>query len=196
MAEFTPIQVYLTVRDGDAASRFYQRAFGAKETMRQLAEDKTRLMHCDLAAFGGSIMLSDEFPEMGTSDTLSPLSRGGASVTIHVNLPKSGDIDRVMENAASAGAKITMAAADMFWGARYGRMLDPFGHSWSFGAPTAQREAEQAAAARARAARKRAAPKPKASAKPKARAKPKRPARGRAGTATRSRAKPSRSGRR
>src|SRR3954471_6210354 len=132
---FAPIQIYLTVKGGDAASKFYQQAFGAKETQRQLAEDKKRLMHCDLAVFGGSIMLSDEFPEMGHADTLSPVTRGGASATIHVNLKKAPEIDRVMNAAAKAGAKITMPAADMFWGARYGRLVDPFGHSWSFGAP-------------------------------------------------------------
>jgi PhnB protein len=141
---FTPIQVYLTVKGGDAASKFYQKAFGAKELQRQFAEDKKRLMHCDLSMFGGNIMLSDEFPEMGQSDTLSPVTRGGASATIHVNFRKSAEIDRVMKEAAKAGARITMPAADMFWGARYGRIVDPFGHSWSFGAP-----AEKPAAARA-----------------------------------------------
>ena len=184
--QIVPIQVYLTVRGGDAASKFYQKAFGAKENQRQLAEDNLRLMHCDLAAFGGSIMLSDEFPEMGQADTLSPISRGGASVTIHVNLPKAADIDRVMKAAATAGAKVTMPAADMFWGARYGRMLDPFGHSWSFAAPTAQAEAERAAARPARTVRKRAATKPKA--KPRARAKPR--------AAAKPKARSSRSGRR
>jgi PhnB protein len=175
--QFAPIQVYLTVRGGDAASKFYQKAFGAKETQRQLAEDKQRLMHCDLAAFGGSIMLSDEFPEMGQADTLSPATRGGASVTIHINLPKATDIDRVMKTAATAGAKITMPAADMFWGARYGRMLDPFGQSWSFGAPAAK-AVEERAPQRALAKRASARPKPKAktttSAKGKATARPSR----------------------
>ena len=79
---FAPIQICLTVKGGDAASKFYQQAFGAKESQRMLAEDKKRLMHCDLAVFGGSVMLSDEFPEMGNADTLSPVTRGGASATI------------------------------------------------------------------------------------------------------------------
>src|SRR5712691_5821398 len=119
------IEVYLTVRGGDAASKFYQRAFGAKETFRQLADDGKRLLHCNLSAFGGQIMLSDEFPEHG-SDVASPQSRGGASVTINVNLPTAAAADRVMADAAKAGAKITMPGADMFWGAHYGRIVDPF----------------------------------------------------------------------
>jgi PhnB protein len=137
-AEFAPIEVYLTVRDGDAASKFYQQAFGAAETFRALADDHKRLMHCNLSVFGGQIMLSDEFPEHG-GDTLSPLSRGGASVTININLPTAAEADRMMAQAEKAGAHITMPAADQFWGAHYGRLLDPFGHSWSFSAPPYKR---------------------------------------------------------
>jgi PhnB protein len=33
--------------------------------------------------------------------------------------------------AVAAGAKVTMPAADMFWGDRYGQLEDPFGHRWS-----------------------------------------------------------------
>jgi PhnB protein len=137
--QFAPIEVYLTVRGGDAASKFYQRAFGATETFRALAEDQKRLMHCNLSVFGGQIMLSDEFPEHG-GDTQSPLSRGGASVTININLTTAAEADRIMAQAAKAGAHITMSAADQFWGAHYGRLLDPFGHAWSFSAPAAKKQ--------------------------------------------------------
>jgi PhnB protein len=73
----------------------------------------------------GPVMLHDEYPEFG-GDVLSPSSRGGASVAININLPKP---------AASAGAEVVMAAQDVFWGARYGRVRDPFGHVWAFNAP-------------------------------------------------------------
>lgn len=36
-----------------------------------------------------------------------------------------------VKQAESAGAKVTMPVADMFWGDRYGRLEDPFGHQWS-----------------------------------------------------------------
>jgi PhnB protein len=131
--KFAPIEIYLTVKGGDKASKFYQKTFGAKETFRQLAEDGKRLMHCNLSMFGGQIMLSDEFSETG-HDVQSPKSRGGASVTVHINLAKAGDVNRVMTRAKKSGAKVTMPAGDMPWGMRYGRLVDPFGHSWSFGA--------------------------------------------------------------
>ena len=37
----------------------------------------------------------------------------------------------VTPHLVCAGAKITMPVADMFWGDRYGKLEDPFGHHWS-----------------------------------------------------------------
>ena len=138
--QLAPIEVYLTVGDGDAASRFYQAAFGAAETYRQTADDGKRLLHCNLSMFGGQIMLSDEFPEH-TTDVAAPPTQGGASVTVHINLATAGDVDRAMTTAEKTGAHIAMPAADMYWRAHYGRLMDPFGHSWSFGAPIANKNA-------------------------------------------------------
>jgi len=162
--QFAPIQVYLTVKGADAASKFYQKAFGAKENQRQLGPDQKRLIHVDMAVFGGSLMFSDEFPEGGHGevDTLSPPTRGGASVTIHVNLPKAGEVNRVMKAAAKAGARITLPGEATFWGAYYGRLIDPFGHSWSFGAPADKPAAAALPASAAKPAKKTA----KAKAKP------------------------------
>ena len=42
---------------------------------------------------------------------------------------------RWWDRAVAAGATITMPLADQFWGDRYGQLKDPFGHSWSIGAP-------------------------------------------------------------
>ena len=33
--------------------------------------------------------------------------------------------------AVAAGATLVMPVTEMFWGARYGVLKDPFGHSWS-----------------------------------------------------------------
>lgn len=135
MNDTTAIEVYLTVKGGDGAIEFYKKAFGAEVSYKQKTEDGVRLMHANLNLFGGQVMLSDEFPEHAT-DVVSPLSAGKASVTIHVNLKDAASVDKTMAQAAKAGATITMPAADMFWGMRYGRVRDPFGHVWSFGAPS------------------------------------------------------------
>lgn len=128
------IQCYLTVHDGAAAVDFYRRAFGAEEVVRQMAADAIRIDHCALAMFGGEIMLADEFPELLT-DTVSPRRAGAPSVTIHVNLPVAADVDAVLLRAAGAGASVSTPPTDVDWGARYARLIDPFGHAWAFAAP-------------------------------------------------------------
>ena len=129
-----PIQAHICVKDGLEAITFYEKAFNAKCPFHQLAEDGKRVMHANIKLFGSEVMLHDEFPEFG-SDVLSPLSRGGASMTINVNLPKPTDVDAAVDRARSAGAEVVMSAQDTFWGARYGRVRDPFGHVWAFNAP-------------------------------------------------------------
>ena len=129
----TPFQVYLTVRGGTDAIAFYRAAFGASEEMVQMAEDGKRVLHATLAMLGHHIMLSDEFPEHEAL-VVSPASHGATTVTVHVNLGGPEAVDAVMASAEAAGARITMPAARMFWGAYYGRLIDPFGHAWSFAA--------------------------------------------------------------
>jgi uncharacterized glyoxalase superfamily protein PhnB len=58
----------------------------------------------------------------------SPQQVGATTVTIHLFVD---DVDAAIQRAAAAGAKVTLPPTDMFWGDRYGRILDPFGHSWS-----------------------------------------------------------------
>jgi PhnB protein len=41
------------------------------------------------------------------------------------------DADAVFSQAVSAGAKVIMPLADQFWGDRYGKLTDPFGHEWA-----------------------------------------------------------------
>ena len=127
----TPFQVYLTVRGGNDAIAFYQAAFDATVDLKQMAEDDERVLHATLSMLGHHIMLSDEFPEHD-ANVVAPATATSTTVTVHVNLATEADVDAAMAQAESAGARITMPAAQMFWGAYYGRLIDPFGHSWSF----------------------------------------------------------------
>jgi PhnB protein len=129
-----PVQVHLCVRNGNAALAFYAKAFGAEVTFKQMADDGARVLHANLALFGGEVMLHDEFPEYG-GDVLSPESRGGASMAININRPHAADVDAAIARAAQAGADVTLPPSNTFWGARYGRIRDPFGHVWAFNAP-------------------------------------------------------------
>lgn len=120
---------YLTIpsRGGQAAVEFYRAAFGAEELFRNLAEDGERIMHSRLMINGALVMLSDEFPEYGMPADVRP-----QAVTLHLQVD---DADEWWARALVAGAVPTMPLADQFWGDRYGRLTDPFGHSWSIGAP-------------------------------------------------------------
>lgn len=113
------------VCDGAAAAiQFYMDAFGAVELHRMPGPDG-RLMHAMIKIGDSPVMLADEFREWGGT---GPKSLGGTPVTIHLQVPNA---DEVYERALRAGAEIKMPIADMFWGDRYGTVIDPFGHSWS-----------------------------------------------------------------
>jgi uncharacterized glyoxalase superfamily protein PhnB len=113
---------YLRVKGAARAIDFYKKALGATERMRMPGPD-ARVMHAELEVAGGVIYLADEFPEMGGSS-----SPPNGSVVIHLNVP---DIDALYQQAVAAGATATMPPQDMFWGDRYGKLTDPFGHEWS-----------------------------------------------------------------
>ena len=106
------------------AIEFYKKAFGAVEEGR-MAGTKGRLMHAMIRINGSAVMLVDEMPEWGA---LGPKSLKGSPVTIHLYVE---DVDAVVKRAVDAGAKVTMPVADQFWGDRYGKIEDPFGHHWS-----------------------------------------------------------------
>ena len=125
------ITPYLSVNDGQAAIEFYKKAFGAVEEVRLLGP-QGRIMHAMIRIGDSPIMLMDEMPEWGA---LGPKALKGSPVTIHLYVE---DVDAVVDRAVKAGAKITMPVADMFWGDRYGKIEDPFGHHWSLA--THQRE--------------------------------------------------------
>jgi len=61
---------------------------------------------------------------------------GSTGVTITVNTETPEAVDEIIVKAAEHGAVVTMPAADMFWGGRYGQIVDPFGHRWAFAGPT------------------------------------------------------------
>jgi PhnB protein len=120
------ITPYMTVRDAARAIEFYKKAFGATEKGVMKGPDG-KVMHAELVIGDSIIMLGDEMPEYGS---LSPLSTGGAGMGLHIYLE---DVDSAFDRAVKAGATVEMPVADMFWGDRYGKLADPFGHKWSIG---------------------------------------------------------------
>jgi PhnB protein len=123
---------HLVVKGAAEAIAFYTKAFGAVELMRMPAEDGQRLMHAQIRIGDATLFLCDDFPEYCGGKSRHPLALGGSSVTLHQYVP---NCDAALAQAAAAGATITMPAQDMFWGDRYGCVVDPFGHEWSFATP-------------------------------------------------------------
>ena len=127
------ITPHLTIRDNRAAEAidFYTRAFGAEELGRHMADDGKRVMHSHLSLNGGSLMLNDDFPEYGGA------ANPPGSVTLHLQV---SDADAAWNRALEAGGQEKMPLADQFWGDRYGQLTDPFGFTWSIGAPAVPKQ--------------------------------------------------------
>ena len=115
---------YLVVNDAKAAIDFYGRVFGAKEVMR-MDGPAGKIAHAELKIGDSMLMISDEMPGTGGR---APLSLGGTTSGVFLYLE---DVDSVFRQAVAAGAKVETQLSDMFWGDRYGKLTDPFGHSWS-----------------------------------------------------------------
>ena len=114
---------YLTIRDAGRAIDFYRQAFGATELMR-MPGPGGKIMHAEIRIGDSIVMISDENLEM---DAPSPEKLGGTAGSIFLYVD---DVDAVVARAAKAGAKVKMPATDMFWGDRFGSIVDPFGHAW------------------------------------------------------------------
>lgn len=114
---------YLCCRDAAAAIEFYKKAFGATEVFRSGGPDG-KVGHAEIQIGDSRVMLADEYPDMGF---VSPKSVGGSPVMMHLYVE---DVDATAGNAEAAGAKVTRAVADQFYGDRGGQLEDPFGHKW------------------------------------------------------------------
>jgi PhnB protein len=112
---------FLSLDDASAAIEFYKKAFGATEKMRMPAPDG-RVAHAELQIGDSVVMLSDMFEQ---SQGKTPKQAGGTTVGLLLYVE---DVDEVYKQAIDAGAKSTQEPEDMFWGDRFSRITDPFGH--------------------------------------------------------------------
>lgn len=119
--EFVP---YLSVTDAKAAIVFYSRVFET-EPAHLLNMPDGRVMHCEFRCGDARFFLSEELPEHGGTPSLGSL--GATTVAIHLYVD---DCDAIVALMKSNGAEVLMAPEDMFWGERFGRVRDPFGHKW------------------------------------------------------------------
>jgi uncharacterized glyoxalase superfamily protein PhnB len=118
------VVTYLAIGGAAKALEFYKNAFGAEELSRQATPDG-KIIHASIKIGNTPIMMSDVFPG---SPAKSPLELGTSPVTLHIN---ADDVDALWNRAIAAGASVTMPLENQYWGARYGQLVDPFGHHWS-----------------------------------------------------------------
>ena len=118
------ITPHLVVRDAKRAIDFYRRAFGAQEIMR-MDGPEGKIAHAEMKIGDSMLMVADEMPGSGNR---APSPSGGSPVGIMLYVE---NVDDVFKQAVTAGAKADQQPSDMFWGDRYGKLTDPFGHTWS-----------------------------------------------------------------
>lgn len=127
---------YFAVHDAVAAIEYYQKIFGAIENNR-MAGPRGTVMHSELQIGNSILMLGDEVPEMGSSSART-IGNSPVSLMLYVD-----DVDTVFEKAVAAGAEAEMPPADMFWGDRFAKITDPFGHKWSLATHIEDVDAEE-----------------------------------------------------
>lgn len=121
---------YIYVKGAVKALEFYKNAFGAEELFRMPGPDGQSVMHAEMRVGDSVIMLADENPQQ---DAMSPETRGGPTGSIMLYVE---DVDSSFKRAIDAGAKETAPPMDMFWGDRFSKVIDPFGHQWAIATHT------------------------------------------------------------
>ena len=126
---YAGVTPYLIIRGAARALDFYKKAFGATELLRFGGPDG-KIGHAEIKIGEGVVMLADESPDRGHK---SPQTLGGNAVSLLFYVP---DVDAFFAKAVAAGATVSHALADQFYGDRSGTIVDPFGHVWTIATHT------------------------------------------------------------
>ena len=135
----------LAVNGIDRAIEHYKAAFGAQEKVRLTGADDGVVLHAELKIGNSVIFLTEEDPALGI---FSPASLGGSPTLVHLYVE---DVDTAWARALAAGAVEVMPLVDTYWGDRFGKLADPFGHVWTL-ASRVERVSRDELAERAKAA--------------------------------------------
>ena len=89
-----------------------------------------KIVHAEIRVGNSIVMLSDEMPPMPGQPGVykSPRSAGLSTAALFLYVDNA---DAAFERAVKAGATVRQPPTDMFWGDRYGQVIDPFGHTWA-----------------------------------------------------------------
>ena len=140
-AGFHALTPSMVVKDARKAIDFFKRAFGAEEIDVMTGPDG-RVMHAEIRLADSILMMGEEnpaWPQFKSAETL-----GGSPISLHLYV---ADVDAAFKRALDAGAKADMPVQDMFWGDRYGKVRDPFGHVWGLATRVKEMTKEEVARA-------------------------------------------------
>ena len=98
-----------------ATIEFCKKAFGAKVRMNMVGPGK-KIMHAEIEIGDSVVMLQDAMQE--------PPQPG--SLFLYVE-----NVDKTLAKAVKAGATVQLPPTNMFWGDRFGRVVDPQGNGWA-----------------------------------------------------------------
>ena len=115
-AGFHTIVPNIIVKSVDEAVSFYKRAFGAEEVLR-LSMPDGKVVHCELKVGDSRVNLGESM-------------EGWPEHTLLAQIVVAGS-EAVFAQAVKEGAEVLSPMTDMFFGSREGRVLDPFGSTWT-----------------------------------------------------------------
>ena len=121
---FNTVSTYLVVKNSVKALEFYQKAFGAEAGLRMPGPDGNSTIHAEMRIGDSTVLLGDENPQWGMK---APQTLGGSPSSLHLYVD---DADKLFNRAVEAGCEVKAPMMDAFWGDRYGKVVDPFGHEW------------------------------------------------------------------
>ena len=114
----------LVCRDPSVQVDFCKTTFGAAELGSRSGPDGT-VAHALLSIGGAMVIIEAEWPTLASR---APQPDGSSPVVIFVYVE---DVDKVVERAVAAGARVLLPVKNQFWGDRTGRIIDPMGHVWT-----------------------------------------------------------------
>lgn len=118
------ITPHLSVRDAAKAIEFYQQAFRAKLTFLHKWPNG-KVMHATLKLGDSRFQLAEAAALAEAAEPRAPVEY---PVVLNICVE---NVDELFNRAVAAGARVTAPLENQFWGARYGQIIDPFGHMWA-----------------------------------------------------------------
>jgi len=130
----------LFCRDPTAQIAFCTAVLGAVVLNRRPGPNGS-LAHALLTIGPAMMMIESEWPEVASR---APAADGSSPVVLYVYVE---DVDKTVERAVAAAAKILNPPTDQFWGDRTAWIMDPSGHVWTVASrieePTEQERRER-----------------------------------------------------